>query len=131
MNLYFIDRLINILLVDFSVIIVKINDTLTGAEALSMPSGIKRLKCHEQRRCCFKLLRVSRVSGFLGLQRTTVGLLGMVILVGDDKIAPAHQRRDDAHIGLVAGGKDQCRFRPHELGQPPLQFQVQLQRAIE
>ena len=56
---------------------------------------------------------------------------GVVILVGDDKVAPAHQRRDGAQVGLVAGGKDQRRLRAHELGQPPLQFQVQFQRTVE
>jgi hypothetical protein len=56
---------------------------------------------------------------------------GMVILVDDDIIVFAQDRRDGAHVGLVAGGKYQRSFLAHIRGQAAVQLQMQFQRAVQ
>ena len=59
-------------------------------------------------------------------QPAAVDDAGVVQLVAVDRVPFADQGRDRADVGRVAGGKEQRRFGPFELGQLSLQFRVQI-----
>ena len=56
---------------------------------------------------------------------------GVVLTVADDVVVAAHQRGDDAHIGLESGPEGDDAGLAQELGQRVLQLQMHLQRAVE
>jgi len=56
---------------------------------------------------------------------------GVIVFIGDDDVVAPDERRDGAEVGLIAGAEDERGFFSHEMGEPPLQFQVQFQRAVE
>ena len=60
-------------------------------------------------------------------QPAAVDEAGVVLGVGEDRVAAVDQRRERAGVGGEAGGEDERRLGPFELGQPP--FQLGMQRA--
>ncbi len=56
---------------------------------------------------------------------------GVIQLVQEDEVAPAHQSRHDAEVRLVAGRKHDAGFLAEELRQLGFQLLVQIQSAVQ
>ena len=56
---------------------------------------------------------------------------GVVELVQVDHLAAAHQARDQAEVGRVAGGEDEAGFLAQELGQGALELLVEVEGAVQ
>ena len=67
-------------------------------------------------------MRIDEAGG--AAQAAAVDEAGVVLGVGEDRVALVHQRGDDARIRGEAGGKDERRLGAFELGEPSFQFCV-------
>ena len=56
---------------------------------------------------------------------------GVVLLVEVDRVALADEAGDHAEVHLEAGGEDERGVLSHELGQPLLELDVEVERAVQ